>query len=202
MCQGCGGLAPTKSSCIKSLLSFLLEKKGNLCMEYLRELSVEEVFSLLKGIGPKAVSSSRKALPFHKVIQFSCNYLIGKFYATYFEWVLEGIHGDPSVDELKVSCVLMFNLQHDDFPVDTHVFQIAKRMGWVPAVADVKTTYLHLNLPPELKFDLNCLLYTYGKLRGRCSNRKVGGKNKEAKNEDCPLLAYSELCKLENEIQT
>lgn len=55
----CGGLAPTKSSCIKNLLSFLLEKKGKLCMEYLRELSVEEVkaeLSLLKGIGPKTVS--------------------------------------------------------------------------------------------------------------------------------------------------
>ncbi|KAH6801275.1 DNA glycosylase superfamily protein [Perilla frutescens var. hirtella] len=155
----CGGLAPTKSSCIKNLLSFLLEKKGKLCMEYLRELSVEEVkaeLSLLKGIGPKTVS-----------------------------------------------CVLMFNLQHDDFPVDTHVFQIAKRMGWVPAVADVKTTYLHLNqrIPPELKFDLNCLLYTHGKVCRRCSNRKVGVKNKEAEDGSCPLLAYPEQCKVESEVQ-
>ncbi|KAL8547420.1 hypothetical protein ACS0TY_006952 [Phlomoides rotata] len=147
----CGGLAPTKSSCIKNLLSFLIERKGNLCMEYLRELSVEEVkaeLSRLKGIGPKTVS-----------------------------------------------CVLMFNLQHDDFPVDTHVFQIAKTMGWVPPIADVKTTYLHLNqrIPSELKFDLNCLLYTHGKICRRCSNRKVGMENKEVEVGNCPLLAYSRL---------
>ncbi|XP_047983813.1 putative late blight resistance protein homolog R1A-3 isoform X3 [Salvia hispanica] len=130
----CGGLAPTKSSCIKNLLSVLLEKRGKLCMEYLREMSIEEVkaeLSLLKGIGPKTVS-----------------------------------------------CVLLFNLQHDDFPVDTHIFQIAKRMGWVPGVADVKTTYLHLNqrIPPELKFDLNCLLYTHAFLEGYSSR---GGYTQE-----------------------
>lgn len=81
------------------------------------------------------------------------------------------------------------------------IFQIAKRMGWVPGVADVKTTYLHLNqrIPPELKFDLNCLLYTHGKACRRCSYRKVGKKIKEAENGDCPLLAYSEECKIENE---
>ncbi|XP_011087172.1 putative DNA glycosylase At3g47830 [Sesamum indicum] len=152
----CGGLAPTKSSCIKNLLSCLLEKKGKLCMEYLRELSIEEVkaeLSLLKGIGPKTVS-----------------------------------------------CVLMFHLQHDDFPVDTHVFQIAKTMGWVPADADIKKTYLHLNtrIPAELKFDLNCLLYTHGKVCRRCSNRKVGGKTKETEDGDCPLLAYSNRCIVQN----
>lgn len=54
----CGGLAPTKVSCIKNLLSCLLEKKGKLCLEYLRELSVNEIkaeLSQFKGIGPKTV---------------------------------------------------------------------------------------------------------------------------------------------------
>ncbi|KAK9995809.1 hypothetical protein SO802_020495 [Lithocarpus litseifolius] len=76
----CGGLAPTKASCIKNILSCLLEKKGKLCMEYLRDLSVDEIkaeLSQFKGIGPKTVA-----------------------------------------------CVLMFNLQLDDFPVDTHVSTI------------------------------------------------------------------------------
>ncbi|XP_051116914.1 putative DNA glycosylase At3g47830 [Andrographis paniculata] len=147
----CGGLAPTKSSCIKNLLSWLLEKKGKLCMEYLRELSIEEVkaeLSLLKGIGPKTVA-----------------------------------------------CVLLFNLQLDDFPVDTHVFQIAKTIGWVPPIADIKKTYVHLNhrIPADLKFDLNCLLYAHGKVCRRCAYRKVDRKSKEETdgNGSCPLLAYS-----------
>ncbi|CAI9761450.1 unnamed protein product [Fraxinus pennsylvanica] len=36
----CGGLAPTKSSCIKNILKCLIEKKGKLCLEYLRDLSI------------------------------------------------------------------------------------------------------------------------------------------------------------------
>ncbi|MCD9559233.1 hypothetical protein HAX54_017090 [Datura stramonium] len=116
----CGGLAPTKTSCIKGILSSLFQKKGNLCLEYLRELSIEDVkreLSCFKGIGPKTMA-----------------------------------------------CVLMFHLQRDDFPVDTHIFQIAKTLHWVPAAADVKKTYIHLNrrIPDELKFDLNCLIYTHG----------------------------------------
>ncbi|XVF50265.1 hypothetical protein PTKIN_Ptkin04bG0082400 [Pterospermum kingtungense] len=115
----CGGLAPRKASCIKNLLSCLHERKGKLCLEYLRDLSIDEIkaeLSNFKGIGPKTVA-----------------------------------------------CVLMFNLQQDDFPVDTHVFEIARAIGWVPAIADRNKTYLHLNqrIPNELKFDLNCLLYTH-----------------------------------------
>ncbi|XP_045792258.1 putative DNA glycosylase At3g47830 [Trifolium pratense] len=150
----CGGLAPTKTSCIKNLLRCLLERKGKLCLEYLRDLSVDQVkaeLSVFKGIGAKTVS-----------------------------------------------CVLLFNLQLDDFPVDTHIFEIAKTIGWVPAAADRNKTYLHLNqrIPDELKFDLNCLLYTHGKLCSKCSSKK-GNKQqkkkeqqKKSNDDSCPLLNY------------
>ncbi|KAF3437095.1 hypothetical protein FNV43_RR19848 [Rhamnella rubrinervis] len=140
----CGGLAPTKASCIKNIMSCLLEKKGKLCLEYLRDLSVDEVkaeLSQFKGIGPKTVA-----------------------------------------------CVLMFHLQKDDFPVDTHVFEIAKAVGWVPAMADRNKTYLHLNqrIPNELKFDLNCLLFTHGKACRKCT-KKVCMKDF---SDSCPLFQY------------
>jgi endonuclease-3 len=54
----CGGLAPTKASCIKNLLRCLLERKGKLCLEYLRDLSVDQIkaeLSVFKGIGAKTV---------------------------------------------------------------------------------------------------------------------------------------------------
>lgn len=144
----CGGLAPTKASSIKNMLSRLLEKKGKLCLEYLRYLPVNEIkteLSHFKGIGPKTVA-----------------------------------------------CVLMFNLQHDDFPVDTHIFQIAKAIGWVPLGADTKKTYLHLNqrMPDELKFDLNCLLFTHGKICQTCSKKGGNKEKKECNAVSCPLLKY------------
>ncbi|KAK4735375.1 hypothetical protein R3W88_009636 [Solanum pinnatisectum] len=145
----CGGLAPTKTSCIKGILSSLLQKKGNLCLEYLRELSIEEIkkeLSCFRGIGPKTVA-----------------------------------------------CVLMFQLQRDDFPVDTHIFQIAKTLHWVPAAADVKKTYIHLNqrIPDELKFDLNCLIYTHGKVCRECSGKGSNKPKKEQCDKLCPLLGQS-----------
>ncbi|KAG8652527.1 hypothetical protein MANES_06G101100v8 [Manihot esculenta] len=144
----CGGLAPKKASCIKNILSCLLEKKGKLCLEYLRDLSVEEIkaeLSHFKGVGPKTVS-----------------------------------------------CVLLFQLQLDDFPVDTHVFEIAKAIGWVPEGADRNKTYLHLNqrIPNELKFDLNCLLFTHGKLCRKCTKKGGNQQSKESCDNSCPLLNY------------
>ncbi|KAK2663838.1 hypothetical protein Ddye_002412 [Dipteronia dyeriana] len=149
----CGGLAPTKASCIKNILKSLLENRGKLCLEYLRDLSVDEIKSELsrfKGIGPKTMA-----------------------------------------------CVLMFQLQQDDFPVDTHVFEISKAIGWVPAVSDRNKTYLHLNqrIPNELKFDLNCLLFTHGKLCRNCVKKGANKQRKDSQDDSCPLLNY---CKNSN----
>ncbi|PON61057.1 DNA-3-methyladenine glycosylase I [Parasponia andersonii] len=144
----CGGLAPTKASCIKNMLGRLLERKGKLCLEYLKDFSVDEVkaeLSHFKGIGPKTVA-----------------------------------------------CVLMFHLQQDDFPVDTHVFEIAKTLGWLPSVADRNKAYLHLNLriPNEVKFDLNCLLYTHGKVCRKCIKKEGTKIRNGLKDGSCPLLHY------------
>ncbi|XP_019197189.1 PREDICTED: putative DNA glycosylase At3g47830 isoform X2 [Ipomoea nil] len=144
----CAGLAPSKTSCVKGILSCLLEKKGKLCLEYLRDLSIEEIkrdLSCYSGVGPKTVA-----------------------------------------------CVLMFHLNQDDFPVDTHVFQIARTIGWVPAEANVKKTYLHLNqrIPNELKFDLNCLLYTHGKACRECSGKGSYKAEVDSNQQPCPLLKY------------
>jgi endonuclease-3 len=55
----CGGLAATKAARIRAMLRGVRERKGKICLEYLRELSVDEVkreLSQFKGIGPKTVS--------------------------------------------------------------------------------------------------------------------------------------------------
>ncbi|XP_072972447.1 putative DNA glycosylase At3g47830 isoform X1 [Typha angustifolia] len=144
----CGGLAVTKTARLKSILRAVKEKRGEICLEYLRGMSVDEVkaeLSQFKGIGPKTVA-----------------------------------------------CVLMFYLQQDDFPVDTHVFRITKSIGWVPMIADREKAYLHLNkkIPNDLKFDLNCLLVTHGKICQRCT-KKVYNQQTRDFNALCPLTSYS-----------
>ncbi|MQL78204.1 hypothetical protein Taro_010641 [Colocasia esculenta] len=144
----CGGLAATKAARIKGILKSVVEKRGELCLEYLRGMSVEGVkaeLSRFKGIGPKTVA-----------------------------------------------CVLMFHLERDDFPVDTHVFRIAKAIGWVPVKADREKAYLHLNrrIPDDLKFDLNCLFVTHGKLCKSCSTK--ASELRKIPCESCPLTSVKD----------
>ena len=53
------------------------------------------------------------------------------------------------------ACVLMFAMRRGEFPVDTHVWKIALKMGWTPAAATRETAYEHLirRVPFELRFD-------------------------------------------------
>jgi len=63
------------------------------------------------------------------------------------------------------ACVLMFAMRRPEFPVDTHVWKIALKMGWTPASATRETAYEHLmrRVPEHLMFDLHCLLVEHGK---------------------------------------
>lgn len=81
------------------------------------------------------------------------------------------------------------------------VFEIAKAIGWVPDVADRNKTYLHLNqrIPNELKFDLNCLLFTHGKLCRKCTKKASNKQRKESHDDSCPLLNYCNHNRQENE---
>lgn len=63
------------------------------------------------------------------------------------------------------ACVCLFAMRRPEFPVDTHVWKLALKLGWVPPAATRETAYEHLNrrVPPELRFDLHVLLVEHGK---------------------------------------
>ena len=77
--------------------------------------------------------------------------------------VLAGFKG---VGPKTVACVLMFALRRQEFPVDAHVWKLAKALGWVPESAGRDATYAHLNarVPGELKHALHVLLVEHGKV--------------------------------------
>lgn len=125
----CGGLAEIKSERIHSILTTLQEERGSPSLEYLHELSNEQIKAELgrfKGLGPKTIS-----------------------------------------------CVLLFTMGRDEFPVDTHVHRIAKQNGWIASSTNAEKAYLHLNevIPDSLKLDLHCLLIAHGKSCYRCAAR-------------------------------
>lgn len=72
-----------------------------------------------------------------------------------------------------ISCVLLFALGRQDFPVDTHVLRISKQMGWIPQSFTREAAYAYLNgcVPDEFKLDLHCLLVAHGKQCNHCAAR-------------------------------
>ena len=63
-----------------------------------------------------------------------------------------------------VACVMMFTMGRAEFPVDTHVLHIAKKLGWLPQDASREQAYEHLNrrVPNECKLDLHVLPVEHG----------------------------------------
>lgn len=86
-----------------------------------------------------------------------------------------------------VSCVLMFNLGREDFPVDTHVLEISKKQKWVGGAVGREECYDIMNrlVPPAIKYDLHVLLVEHGK---RCSRCSKGGKLQLPEEGPCPLV--------------
>ncbi|CAM8932544.1 unnamed protein product [Rhodiola kirilowii] len=122
----CGGLAATKASAIKNLLSLLLEQRWKLCLEHLRGLSVDEVkaeLSQFKEIGPKTIAC----------------------------W--------------------------------THIYISDIKGHGLGCEKDVSSS-------KQADGDLNCLLFTHGKLCNKCSGKGAHSKKAVADTTSCPLFKY------------
>ena len=73
----------------------------------------------------------------------------------------------PEVSKKTARCVLMYALGRPVFPVDTHCFRIAQRLGWVPegvSLTDRRADELQEGVPESLRWDLHVGMV----LLGRC----------------------------------
>ena len=88
----------------------------------------------------------------------------------------------PGVGPKTAACVLMFNMKRAEFPVDTHVCRITRRLGWVEKSQSAEQVYSVLNevIPSDIKYDLHVLLIKHGRRLCRAQNTKCG---------ECPLVA-------------
>eukprot|EP00871_Galdieria_phlegrea_P003049 jgi/Galph1/3745/GphlegSOOS_G2390.1 len=79
-----------------------------------------------------------------------------------------------------IACVAAFSLGLSEFPVDTHVYRVCKRLGWIPEACSREQAYSVLNesIPCHLRLPLHLLLISHG--RTLCRSRKPSC-------EECPL---------------
>jgi endonuclease-3 len=111
------------------------------------------------------------------------------------EQVKENLSRFPGLGPKTISCVLLFTMGRADFPVDTHVHRIAKKIQWVSQSESREGTYDQLNaaIPPEMKLHLHCLLIAHGRQCHRCAARgKPQFPPKAGTKVSCPLVNVPE----------
>ena len=75
----------------------------------------------------------------------------------------------PNVGKKVARCVLLYALGRQVFPVDTHCWRIARRLGWVRRThkdgrcAPRDADRLQAKIPPELRFSLHVNLVSLGR---------------------------------------
>jgi endonuclease III len=92
----------------------------------------------------------------------------------------------PGVGKKIGRCVLMYSLGRNVFPVDTHCWRIARRLGWVrPTQKDGHCAprdmdRLQAKIPPKLRFSLHVNMVSLGReictaIAPRCEQCPVAG---------------------------
>lgn len=93
----------------------------------------------------------------------------------------------PGVGKKIARCVLMYSLDRQVFPVDTHCWRIARRLGWVrPTQKDRHCAprdmdRLQSKIPPEFRYSLHVNMISLG--------REICVANRP-KCEECPIAAW------------
>ena len=133
-----GGLANKKAGVIQAILKEVKDRYGDYSLQH------------LAGIAEHTVED---------------NDTRGKRKTISNEEAMSALISFEGVGPKTASCVLLFCLGRSSFPVDTHVFRLARLLGWVPVKADRVTAQAHLDLkiPDELKYGLHVLMVGHGK---------------------------------------
>lgn len=82
----------------------------------------------------------------------------------------------PGVGKKTARCILMYSLGRDVYPVDTHCWRIAIRLGWIaPSCSNGRCypkdmDYLQDRIPPSLRYTLHVNMISLG--REICTVRK------------------------------
>lgn len=85
--------------------------------------------------------------------------------------------GLPGVGRKTAAVLLLFQLGHPFFPVDTHVFRVSKRLGWIPPRAGAAQAHELMDrlVPDDIKYRLHLNLIEHGRRICRARNPRCGG---------------------------
>ena len=202
-----GGLAVSKSADIKALVDIVFEENQARRRELLdaRDGKVSSKGEVegkakgrakakTKGKGPKGAEVQNEEQKDAEIkLAEEENLSLDHFYTLPTYDAIYKFMTFPGIGVKTAACVAMFCMQRPCFAVDTHVFRIAKWLGWVPPspaetgekrkkgekAVDRDTTFSHLEVrvPDELKYMLHQLFIKHGKTCPRCRGNTGEGSS-------------------------
>ena len=159
----------------------------------LNETRVKDMASIIK----KAGLSNQKAVAIKKILE-TIRLKFGRLTLSPLKKL-----GDHDVEKFLTSlprvgvkvarCVMMYSLDRQVFPVDTHIWRITRRLGWVRTTNKEKScrkkdmNRLQEKIPPELRFSLHVNMISLG--------REICLANRP-KCDVCPVERYCKKCGL------
>lgn len=72
----------------------------------------------------------------------------------------------PGVGPKTAKCVLMYSLGRSVFPVDTHVWRVSQRLGWIDGAKspdDARSRQLESAIPRALRYSLHVTMVAHGR---------------------------------------
>ena len=83
-----------------------------------------------------------------------------------FETAYHFLVGLPGIGPKTAACTMLFGLEMPAFPVDTHIYRIIRRLGWVDPQTDSAVAQFQLSraIPIQLLKALHILLLNLGRL--------------------------------------
>ena len=164
-----GGLAKAKSKNIKAILDMVYAENQARREAHLASKAHPEAGAAPKGADEETEEqkAAEIALAEEDVLSLDHYYTLPTYDAI-FTFVKY-----PGIGVKTAACTALFCMQRDCFAVDTHVFRLAKWLGWVPpdnkkVGRDTTFSHLEVRIPDELKFDLHQLFIKHGKTCPRC----------------------------------
>lgn len=93
----------------------------------------------------------------------------------------------PGVGKKVARCVMLFSLNREVFPVDTHCWRISKRLGWIDSsfksknCSSANMDRLQEKIPPALRYSLHVNMVSHGRKVCSAKSPKCGC---------CPISKY------------
>lgn len=170
-----GGMGPSKSKSIKSILDMVYEEnqhirrriadsKGKVCRKTDHDVGEppestdDQKAAIISPETEGILEKSEDVLTLDYMHALPANEAFAKFLTF------------PGIGVKTAACTLLFCMQRPLFAVDTHVYRLCKWLGWVPANATRDSTFAHcdVKVPDHLKYSLHQLLIRHGQQCVKC----------------------------------